>query len=780
MDFNDMSDIIQVVGAALGIVATLFAAIATIYKIRKAKKYKCATYYVARGVFADREESLKNLLTLVSSKSKIINVFGKRGIGKSSFLRFFSDFTNKKLKKENSKRKTIKQKIKKPFGRAFYIEISGFGNQNIEAQILSQMADKSCTLAELAEQTAKRLKWSRRIFIVIDNINNNALGRELESVIDIFLSRSKKYFIIVGSIEKQPFLNMANEKKIEFVELEVFEDRDIFEFATKNKVSVPTEYLAKVIDFSDGLPIFVSLLLTNPNNGLSLIAGADNRIGNYLSRIIEDLDAINIKLAQYIGFLSVTNAVIPIHVLRTFNCLSEMSNLEALENSALIEIDREKYTVKMHELFRNYICKNYIQSSKIINEIYQYYENQGMMFEQLYYLIMLDIGDKEKIIVEVIKKSVKTEKFSFLLLFGEHYKRIFDLKHINAGLSKETFLHIIYGYLEGLLGVGDYPAAREVIDKCKISSRLPDSEIQFQFSLTTAQLYYLQNNYSEAISTYEILLAQINDNTLFQKYEPKCLWGIAHSLRHEGYDLDKAIEYYRKSVNSAKKLKSESEIIKGMREELFIHMLRGDTTKAKRLRGSIKTRIDKLPENAYVSTRVSFLKSEVVFQRTILRNNPEHERFLLEKVFENYNESKKRLQYNMFFEFGEYYRRIGKYSNASENYQKALGFSRRNKDHNLETLSQIALVITDICSGFSNEDICSSYKTAIIQSYNDSIEYNLHINKLLAGVILAYLNKTDVDGEIFCELERVGYKSALDLCKLFERKQFKAIDLFLM
>ena len=774
-----IGNMIQIGGAAVGIIATFFIAIAAIYKIRKSQKYKYATYYVARGAFADREKSLEGLLGLISSESKIINVFGKRGVGKSSFLRFFSDFMNKQLKGENSKRETIRHGIKKPFGRAFYIEISSYGNQTIESQILSQMADRRCTLAELAEQTARRLKWSRRIFIIIDNINNDALGRELEAIVDVFLSRSKKYIIVVGSVEKQPFLNMVNEKRINFIELEAFEERDVFEFASRNKILVPREYISKVIDFSDGLPIFVSLLLTNNTNELSLISHMDGRIESYLSRIIEDLDSENIKLAQYIGFLSVTNATISIQTLKQFRCLSEMSNLESLENSALIEIDREKNMVKMHELFRNHICKRYMKFSEIIEDVYQYCTVQGMEFEQIYYLIMLDISDREKVIIEAIEKSVRNEKYSFLLLFGEHYKRIYDLKHLSAGLSRETFLYIIYGYVEGLIGVGDYPAAREIIDRCKISAREPDSKIQFIFSLMTAQLYHLQNDYGEAIATYHLLLEYIKANSLFREYESKCFWGIAHSLRHEGYNLDMAIEYYQKSIASAKKLKSESEVIRGMREELFIYMFKGIKNKAKRLHTSIKKRIDKLPENSYTSTRIAFLKSTAIYQRTILRDDPEYEYKLLESALENYTSNKKRLQYNIFFEFGECRRRMGQYIIAAENYQKALSFSRRNKDHNLETLSQIALIINDICSGSSREDTYARYKAASIQSYSDSVEYNLHINKLLADLVISYLNDTGVDGETFNELKRVGYYSAVNLCHSFEVKHFKALDLFL-
>jgi tetratricopeptide (TPR) repeat protein len=573
---------------------------------------------------------------------------------------------------------------------------------------------------------------------------------------------------------------MPNAKEIGSIELETFEYHDIFEFASKNNLRASTDDISRILNFSRGLPIFVSLFMMNQNNKQNFIPISYDRIEEYLNRIIEDLDPKDNVLAQYIGFMSVTNAIIPINELKKNNCEFEMSNLKALENSALIEIDQGNYTVKMHELIRNHICKRHLEHTDIIENIYRYYEQQKMDFELAYYLIMLDISDREKSIVEAIKKGIRDEKFSFLIMFGEHCKQLYGCNYFAMNLHSETFLYITYGYVEGHIGVGNYPAAREIIDKCKISARMPESEIQFKFSMTTAQLYHLQNNYDESIVTYETLLDHIKKNTWFKEYEPKCFWGIAHSLRHQGYDLDNAVKYYEKAISSAKLLGNESEIIKSMREKLLIYMLRGNRESAKQLYSDIKNLIEKLPENSYLLTRISFLKSEVVYQRTVIRDNPKYEYDLLKKVLGKYEENQKRLQYNIYFEFGEYYRRVGKYSLSEENYRKALVFSQKNKDHNLETLSQIAIIVNDICCGHNKENICIRHKTDAIRCFDDSVKYDLYTNKLLADIIISYLTDSGIDVETCREFERLGYASAVNLCKSFEHKRFKELDLFLM
>ena len=46
-----------------------------------------------------------------------------------------------------------------------------------------------------------------------------------------------------------------------YIELPTFNEDDIFDFAQRNSKSISSEYFKKILDFSDGLPIFVSLLL---------------------------------------------------------------------------------------------------------------------------------------------------------------------------------------------------------------------------------------------------------------------------------------------------------------------------------------------------------------------------------------------------------------------------------------------------------------------------------------------------------------------------------------
>ena len=372
---------------------------------------------------------------------------------------------------------------------------------------------------------------------------------------------------------------------------------------------------------------------------------------------------------------------------------------------------------------------------------------------------MLNYENRNSEIIRVIEKAIDGEKYSFLLLLGEHYKLLYDWNNQRSGIESKTFLYVIYGYVSGLIGVGNYPAAREVIDTCRISANNPETILQFKFSLLTAQLYHLQNEYDLSRETYNILLNNIGENELFQKYEAKCLWGIAHSLRHKGYDLDGAIDYYDRSIEAAIRLGRESEVLKSMMEKLNIYMLQNKVENARELHNKIVRRIHNLPSGMYKGTKNSFNKLESRYVRIMLNTNIELQFNLLQKAL------------------NEYYRKLEKYEEAKEHYNKALAFSKQNNDYNLKTLSQIALIVLNISIGnYVSEQLIS----AIIESFRESEANNLYTNKLLAEMILSFLQNETPDASVLSEFVRLEYMSAVDVCIENSYIAYKSLNLFLM
>lgn len=771
----ELKDIIELFCAVFGVLATVVGALWAIINVTKNhienKKLELNTYYIARGVFSDRLGSLKELQRAINSSACIINVYGKRGIGKSAFLRFFCDSVNHKLNRPN---KNKRGKIKISKGVAIYIEISSYGNISIVDQILKSIATKDVTFSQYIEDLLSKTSRKKRIYIVLDNINTKALGKEIETVVDILFSHSPKFCVIVGSIEKQPFINSINENIIKYIQLNTFDENDIFDFAESNNCDIPPDMIQKILSFSEGLPIFISLFLKNNENHLSFVG---ERIDKYMERIYDDLSPQSKQIALFIAFLSITNVIIKLQLLQVFMYSVSKNDLEELKNSSLIEYNKMNETIKMHELFRNYIVKNHNNEKDTIGLIYNHYNHHNKVFEKTYYLLMLNYENRNREIVKAIKNAIEGEKYSFLLLLGEHYKLLYDWENQRSGIESETFLYLIYGYVSGLIGVGNYPAAREVIDTCRISANNLGSSLQFDFSLITAQLYHLQNEYDLSIETYNILLSNIGEIASFQKYEAKCLWGIAHSLRHKGDDLDGAIQYYNRSIEVAIRLGRESEVLKAMMEKLNIYILQNKSRDARILHNEIVRRIQSLPHGLYKGTKNSFNKLESRYIRIMLNTNTELQFNLLQKVLNEYREQKKRLQYNTNFELGEYYRKLENYGEAKEHYYKALFFSQQNNDYNLKTLSQIALIVLDISIGvYDSEQLVPT----IIATLRESEANNLYINKLLAEMILSFLQNESPDTRLLSEFVRLKYVSAINVCNQNSYIAYKTLYLFLM
>ena len=212
-------------------------------------------------------------------------------------------------------------------------------------------------------------------------------------------------------------------------------------------------------------------------------------------------------------------------------------------------------------------------------------------------------------------------------------------------------------------------------------------------------------------------------------------------------------------------------------EKLNIYILQNKSEDASILHNEIVRRIQNLPSGLYKATKNSFNKLEARYIRIMLNTNTELQFNLLQKTLNEYREQKKRLQYNTYFELGEYHRKLEKYVDAREQYNKALVFSKQNNDYNLKTLSQIALIVLDISTGnYVSEQLIPT----IIATFQESEANNLYINKLLAEMILSFLQNEIPDASILSEFIRLAYASAVNVCNENSYISYKNLDLFLM
>lgn len=754
----DMSNIIN----GLTIITSIITILGVLHALRQSK-LKIYTQYILDNIFIDRKATLCEVSNAIRGENIVINVYGKKGVGKSNFLRFYCDLINHKLKRTDSR--ILKEQFSTLSeykslhlyrSRTFYLEVSGYQNRNdLNNQLSESITGKSgFSNIEVAEKLKKAFPFHRRIIIIFDNVNTSGLESELENIIKIFYSVSNKFCFIIGSVRELNLLGLVNVSH-KNIELKNFEENDIKEFMHHNYSIIDCNILADILKLSEGLPILVNLYLKGfKENG---VLANNIQVKKYVHQITETLPEKVLKIAQIIALLSITKVNIPIDVLKCIISDFNSEDIIKLEENALIEYHPIKRKIKMHEIFRDFINSFYImQEQECILKLYRYFKKNSTEYESAYYAILVEDIRIKDLVIPTIEKAISDENYSFLLLFGEHVKNIFGFQSISGNISKNAFYTILLGYLEGLIGVGDYPAAKEIIDKCGLNIRENNTPVQLKLSLLIANLYHLQNQYQEAIGSYEILLnASNNENG--GKCEAKCLWGIAHSYRHEGMNYALAELYYNESIKSAKISNQKSIVLKCYFELVTMHILQNKRVEAQNEMNIIHKIFKEIPLDKYINTRIAFKKVQARYIRVFNFNTSIDDLKLLKSVLKEYEIQKKRLQYNTFFDLGEYFRHHYQYAEAIENYTIALKFSRKNHDVNLETMSRLGIIACSVSQKQTAYETIEILKDII----KDCTENHLYTNRIFAKLILDIVQDNELCQETQNDLKYIGIDDKL-------------------
>lgn len=780
IEFFSMSNIVNV----LTIITSIITICGVLYSLKQSH-LKIYTQYILDNIFIDRKATLCEVSNAIRKKNLVVNIFGKRGVGKSNFLRFYCDANNHKLKKRDRKilRKQFSNssEYKSIFlhrSKTFYIEISGYQSRNdLNNQISEIVTGKSnFSNIEVAEKLRKAFVFYKRIIIIIDNVNTPGLEKELENIIKLFFSVSPKFYFVIGSIKELNLVGLLNISH-KNIELSNFEEDDVREFMSHNYPQINCNILADILKISEGLPILVNLYLKGiKENG---VCNSNIPVKKYVHEIVTNLSDNELELTQVIALLSITKASIPIELLNYIISDYKVSDIVALEDNALIEYHPIKREIKMHEIFRDIINSSYIiQEQKYILKLFKYFKENSTEYESAYYAILVEDIKTKDLIIPTIEKAILSENYSFLLLFGEHIKNIFGLQTKIGNVSNETFYTILLGYLEGLIGIGDYPAAKEIIDKCALTIRENSTLTQLKLSLVIANLYHLQNQYQEAIASYELLINEINhaeDRNVMCKYEATCLWGIAHSYRHEGLNYALAELYYREAIETAKTTNQRSIMLKCYFELVTIYILQNKQDAASLELDVINKIFTELPTDQYVYTRIAYNKICARYMRVFNSDSTVDDLELLQVVLKEYELQKKRLQYNTFFDIGEYYRHQSEYERAIENYSISLNFSRKNHDKNLDTMSRLGLILCTIAQKLNDDSTIELLRDI----EKECIENHLYTNKVFAELILDSLCNNKLSQESRNNLKYIGINFKYDE-SYSEYTDFTNIHLILM
>ncbi len=600
----------------------------------------------------------------------------------------------------------------------------------------------------------------KKIIIVLDNITNKCTENAVEDLIKNVQPYSLKFVFVLGSIEKLSLPKSGNDKpKIEIIEFKV---DDIDEYAKKCQKKLSPEVLKEICEGSNGLPIMVDLMISNDDHC--------NRefYNEYIDKIFYDLKREDSNLALvivYIALLSLVNTEIEVSFLTNFDnrINTNMRVLKKINSYSLIKYNEFKKTIKMHDIIRDYITYNIVQFSyyEDIKRLLFFYEKGKNIQSCSIYSVLLkrrDLSSYKNLIIKCIDESIQKEQYMFLISFGNHYFR-----DGNQNIKDDMYYKIAHGFILALLSVGDYPTAKRFFDNEGILISYAVEMGQLDLAIQLADLFHLQSMYDTAIYWFQIILSKINGTSNCDRnFEMTIDMKIAHSFRHIGCYSD-AIIYYFRALEIANSLNSSKLILTINLELTIIYMsnphLFAKETRYQNLEEMFTETLALINKNNDNAAKLLYYRNHTryLISNSTPGNIPTQAKGQLEQAFLGYEKLKKRLIYTMYFELGEYYRFMQEHNKAIDNYCKAIDFSHKNGDKNLETMSYIGIILTEydaikfIYNNCKNEQI-----NLLIKTIKISREHNLTINEMLANLILTILKREPIDEEMLSYLEHNG------------------------
>lgn len=742
-------------------------------------------------VFTDRKSVIDDIFNLIESGKQVINIYGKKGIGKSSILKFLSDGINNVLSKANRNKKFYFDnhlKIIKNLS-VNYIELST--QKSLKNALIDYYSIETSSLGEIVYELGNNID-KRKLLLIFDNANNESLFEEIMEFIDIAFSINFSCCIIIGSVKKCPLFKLSTNFH-QMLDIKPFDENDIEQYAINNNINTDKLTLCNIKDISKGLPIYVKLLLkqTVDYNGYREYADMEKYVQSLLFEI-RNSDNDKFNLIIYIALLNIiydSNNGVPVEEICKYVDISNIDEvLDTIEyNYSIIEHHRDSSSVRMHDIIRDIVIKCELSNNTDkIREIMDSFEEHDYQ-KKSYYILLLDRkyqstqNDNDKVI-ETIDKAVKNEDYLFLLSIGEFFMNLHFLKNYDINNCKDLYISIIWGIIEAYIGVGNYPLGMSVIRKCKTIPSVRSnnkSELHLKLLLTLANLKHLMNNYSEAIEDYIIILDFIDKYDNHKSYKSVCYWGIAHSQKHIGKNIKEAIRNYDNAIihgkyNLTYKLKSE-------RERVISYFAISEVDKGKSLLDILKRELETLPEDEYKDIRISVDRCYVLHELLENRLN-EKSLNILEKARVLYKKIGKRLEYDTLFEIGECYRKMKKYQEASQKYLEAMELSIKNKDRNLETMCSLANVLCGILMGNNNEnsDKFVSYEKKLADIIINCKTYGLYRNELFAHTILDFIMNRSVEKNVIEAFKVAGMKREASLFATLDLKTLEHINFILM
>ncbi len=693
--------------------------------------------------FVDRDAEYAKLLNLIQSgQEKIIYISGNFGMGKTLFMKMSCDRIN-----------YIDRKKWKSYAAFYY-------NNNHTKTIIQALSNKFCEQSNAAiTDISKRLNSAtlrKNSILFIDNIYEIDLIECIEFA-KAFINCNKNNQVVIAVDSNNDTFHIYPGR---------FGETEIKLLAHSYNIKIEQSERSEISELSNGYPVYARYSVEAYTKGIKIIDY--NNLENYIEELINSLNKLEkTSLSLIICFSQLLQDGVETGVICGIdNCITQPV-LKRLITYSLINLYKDKiYTDKL--ISRK--CMDFLSEYK--NEsyykIYQYYKD---IYDTAYIALLAALKSNfeydHTLIEKILHRQYADNNFYLLIDIGE----LEFSGQINVHLreNKECWTYVRYYYLKSLLELGLYDKAREVVDNYDNYFNLMtiNSDIDFEYQYLLIDLDHLTNYLKNAITFSHALL----EKSTSKEQKVKCQYLYAHCLRHLGEDLDQAYSIFTSLANNTD-FKDDKIRIRSIYSAASIKMFQGDSSYP------YEKSFEKIEQIIYENPRNEIWKPYVVRHKAIYEykvcKNFEMAEQVLQETIHLLEVTQLRIKYDIYFELGEIYRiwnnNLDNYKKSINYYQEAVEFAKRVNDYNLQSTSQLGIMLLNIKYGYETDnDILKSiiYRTHNI-GLNINYNYAMYVKYLIGNEsipkgMVSYWQKMHYSDLLLLSLEGKSEKCNLKL-----------------
>lgn len=706
--YKDNSGIAGVFATLIGIALTICIALWS-FIFKKFQRSVLIERYLNDEHFVDRNIEYTKLFDLIqNSQERIIYISGNFGMGKTLFMKMSCDRIN------YADRKKWKSYA------AFYY------NNNHTKTIMQALSNKFCEHSDASvTDISKRLSNStlrKNSILFIDNIYEIDLLECIEFA-KAFINCSKNNQVVIAVDSNNDTFHIYPGR---------FGETEIGLLAHSYNIKIEQTERDEISELSNGYPVYARYSVEAYTKGIKIIDY--NSLENYIEELINSLSILEKASLSLIICLSqlLQEGIETGVICGVDNCITQPV-LKRLITYSLINLYKNKiYTDKLISLKCMDFLSEYRNESYF--KIYQYYkETYNTAYIALAAALKSNFEYDYTLIKSILHKQYTDNNFYLLIDIGELEFNGQINPHLRE--DKACWIYIRYYYLKSLLELGLYDKAREVVDNQDSFFNLStiNSDIDFEYQYLLIDLDHLTNYLKNAITFSYALL----EKAASKEQKARCQYLYAHCLRHLGEDLDQAYTIFTDLVNNTD-YKDDRIRIRSIYSAASIKMFQGDLTYP------YEDSFENIEQIIYEDAKNEVWKPYVARHKAIYEykvcKNFEMAEKILQETIHLLEVTPLRIKYDIYFELGEIYRiwdnNSNNYKKSINYYQEAIQFAERVNDYNLQSTSQLGIMLLKVKYGYETD---TNILKSIISKTHD-IGLNINYNY---AMYVKYLTKNE-------------------------------------